>query len=106
MGEKRSRIGISSSLPASISNMNTNLESAVKCAKFCVGPTIESPGPTLFSVVVTDVKQVTRSLPSMAIISNENTKITTKVKIYVAVARTTSFSTGRASIDICSTFLG
>ena len=54
--------GKSSSLPASMSNIKTNLLSGEKRLKFCVGPTRFKPGPMLFMVVATAVKFVIRSL--------------------------------------------
>ena len=58
---KRIRIGNSSSRPASISKERTSLDSGEKIPKFPVGPIRERPGPTLFKVVTTAVKFVTRS---------------------------------------------
>ena len=58
---KRIRIGKSSSRPASISKARTSLDSGEKIPKFPVGPIRERPGPTLFKVVTTAVKFVTRS---------------------------------------------
>lgn len=54
--------GKSSSLPANISIINTYLEKIEKCAKFCVGPTSERPGPMLLIVAATEVKFVVKSL--------------------------------------------
>ena len=48
-GIKRIIIGNSSSLPASMSNIRTNLENGEKIEKFCVGPTRFNPGPILFN---------------------------------------------------------
>ena len=57
-GIKRIIIGNSSSLPASMSNIRTNLENGEKIEKFCVGPTRFNPGPILFNTVTTEVKFV------------------------------------------------
>ena len=54
--------GKSSSLPASISNIITYLLSAEKPPKLQMGPTFESPGPTLLIVAATAVKLVVKSL--------------------------------------------
>ena len=50
-----------SSLPASISKLNTILESGENMWKFSTGPTLEIPGPTLFIVVRTPLKDVAKS---------------------------------------------
>ena len=42
-------------------NIRTSLDSGEKIPKFPVGPIRERPGPTLFKVVTTAVKFVTRS---------------------------------------------
>ena len=65
---KRIRIGNSSSRPDSISKERTSLDSGEKIPKFPVGPIRERPGPTLFKVVTTAVKFVTRSNSSKLMI--------------------------------------
>ena len=58
--EKRISIGNISSLPASISNISTAFEKALKPAKFPTGPTISSPGPILLKQATTaDILVVT-----------------------------------------------
>ena len=54
-------IGNSSSLPANILKHNSSFSAGLKNAKFCVGPIISSPGPILFIVEATTVKEVIRS---------------------------------------------
>ena len=61
-------MGNSSSRPASISKESTSLDSGEKIPKFPVGPISERPGPTLFNVVATAVKLVTRSNSSKLMI--------------------------------------
>ena len=56
IGERRRSIGKSSSLPASISKIRTDLESGEKNEKFAVGPTRSSPGPTLLMQAETAVR--------------------------------------------------
>ena len=63
--------GNSSSLPASMSNIRTNLENGEKIEKFCVGPTRFNPGPILFNTVTTEVKFVEKSNSSTLIRSIE-----------------------------------
>lgn len=70
-GIKRIIIGNSSSLPASMSNIRTNLENGEKIEKFCVGPTRFNPGPILFNTVTTEVKFVEKSNSSTLIRSIE-----------------------------------
>ena len=73
--ENRISIGKISSLPASISNINTYLENVENIAKFPVGPTSSKPGPMLFRVAATAVKFVTKSKLSKLISSTEPAKI-------------------------------
>ena len=61
-------MGNSSSRPASISKESTSLDNGEKIPKFPVGPIRERPGPTLFKVVATAVKFVTRSNSSKLMI--------------------------------------
>ena len=49
-----------SSLPTSMSKQNTSLESGESIWKFSTGPTLEIPGPTLFIVVRTPLKDVAK----------------------------------------------
>ena len=65
---KRIRIGNNSSRPASMSKERTSLDRGEKIPKFPVGPIKERPGPTLFKVVTTAVKFVTRSNSSKLMI--------------------------------------
>lgn len=58
LGENSTKIGKISNLPISISIERTIFESAEKALKFCVGPTLASPGPMLFKVATTAVKFV------------------------------------------------
>ena len=60
-GNMRSNKGTISSLPISILSINTNFESDEKIEKLPIGPTSERPGPTLPSVVATEVKLVIKS---------------------------------------------
>lgn len=71
--------GNNSNRPASISKINTHLDKSVKCAKFCVGPTMDKPGPMLFIVAITEVKLVTKSFSSNATIRIEKIKSAAKV---------------------------
>lgn len=57
-GEKRTIIGKSSSLPASISIIKTILDGKLKNSKFLVGPSASSPGPILLKQATTPEKQV------------------------------------------------
>ena len=54
--------------------MSTHLLSGGKKSKLQVGPHSERPGPTLLSVVATEVKQVTRSSQFSDIMSSERMK--------------------------------
>lgn len=72
------RIGNISRRPASISKQNTSLESPENFAKFSVGPTSEIPGPTLLSVVSTELNVVEKS----KLFSDTMRTDTTKISIY------------------------
>ena len=69
-----SRMGKSSSLPASMSKMRTIFENGEKNPKFEVGPTSPRPGPILLRQEVTAVKLVTWPLFSGARSMIETTK--------------------------------
>lgn len=89
-------MGISSSLPASISNINTYLENVPYTLKFFVGPTCSSPGPMLLIVAATAVKFDVISFPSKEISSTDVVNRMINVIKYTFTARTTSCSTGLA----------
>ena len=54
-----------SSLPTSMSKLNTILERGENIWKFSTGPTFEIPGPTLLIVVRTPLNDVAKSKLSM-----------------------------------------
>ena len=72
--------GNNSNRPASILKINTHFDKSVKCAKFCVGPTRDNPGPILFMVAITEVKFVTKSFSSNAMIKIERMNIAANVR--------------------------
>ena len=72
-GENKTIIGNSSSLPASISIINTIFEPILKKSKFFVGPRSSSPGPILLKQATTPEKQVVMLYPS---IDNKSVDIT------------------------------
>lgn len=79
-GWNKIKRGKSSKRPANILNINTHFDKSVKCAKFCVGPTIANPGPILFIVAITEVKFVTKSFSSNAMIKIERMNIAANVR--------------------------
>ena len=72
------RRGNISRRPASISNMNTSLDSDENQPKLHVGPTRLKPGPMLLMVAATDDNVVTRSSHSKDTIRADITNITVK----------------------------
>ena len=77
-GDIRISIGNSSRRPAIISIISTHFERLLKPAKLPNGPTTSSPGPILFIVAATAVKDDTRSYPSKLMISSDKTNRKTK----------------------------
>jgi len=73
--ENNKSIGNISNLPANISKHRTSLEISDKDEKLPTGPTILSPGPTLFKQVTTALKAEVKSIFCNDIINNEEHKI-------------------------------
>ena len=75
-----------SSLPTSMSKLNTILERGENIWKFSTGPTFEIPGPTLLIVVRTPLNDVAKSKLSMDTISTDATRINTYAAKYTLIA--------------------
>ena len=73
------RIGKISKRPASISKHKSSFDGKEKAAKLPIGPTISSPGPTLFKQADTEVNDVTKSNSSTAVMIRIETA---KIRIY------------------------
>lgn len=69
--ENKIRIGKISSLPASISKINTNFDNQLKSPKLQVGPTASSPGPILLK----------QDRTAVILVVIENLSIDTKIKL-------------------------
>ena len=112
-GKNKIRIGNNSSLPASISKDNSNLDSHEKFANPPAGPTAPSPGPIL-EIQDKDAVNIVIGVASLADIFGFQIEInnaeTTIIIIYntkkVIVESTTFLSKGLPSRRITSTFLG
>lgn len=100
------RRGKSSKRPANMSKIKIHFDKSVKCPKFWVGPTIDSPGPILFIVAITEVKFVTKSFSSREITKIDSTNSAKKVIIYMHTERMTPDSTSFPSITTCFTDFG
>ncbi len=74
-GESSSSMGKISSLPASISNMITNLDKTENELKLPIGPTSSNPGPILFKVAAIAVKLLVKSRLSSDISKTEKANI-------------------------------
>ena len=73
--ENSINIGKISNLPIIISKVITIFDKSENIEKFCVGPTLASPGPILLRVATVAVKFVVKSKLSRLIMSKDTAKI-------------------------------